>query len=186
LLIVSDLLVAADTRIELDLRKSVMRHFLTLASTPLTLPPRMVQPAAKARLIASTRRTHALASRLARTWIGAIPLTMITAPAYAELSLTARTIEQSVPSVDRSHLQPQKAGRSLPIASWSPLGQAPRVDRSANPRRPEEASPRAFTFCGACRCYRAGTHEKTMRPCVSSKKLKKMKQIQRRKWIVNR
>jgi len=74
LCIVVDLLVAVDTRIALDIQESLMRHFLALALTPPALPPRMMQPTAKARLIASTRIAQALAPGLPSTWIGAIQL----------------------------------------------------------------------------------------------------------------
>ena len=97
-----------------------MRHFLTLAPTPPTLPSRMVQPAAKARLIALARRTHALASCLARTRLRTVSLAMIASPADALLALTTRAIEYPVD--DRTGSSLLKAGQLVPTASFSLTG----------------------------------------------------------------
>jgi len=124
LCMVVDLLVAADIRIELDSQESLMRHFLALALTPPLLAPRMMQPAAKARLIAPACIAHALASRLPSAGIGAIPLSVIAAPADALLALTTRAIEHSVAGDDRTASSLPKAGQWRPIASLSLMGHA--------------------------------------------------------------
>jgi hypothetical protein len=121
---VVDLLVAADIRIALASQESLMRHFLALALTPPLLAPRMMQPAAKARLIAPACIAHALASRLPSAWIGAIPLSVIAAPADALLALTPRAIEHSVAGDDRTGSSLPKAGQWPPTASLSPMGPA--------------------------------------------------------------
>jgi len=90
--IVVDPLVAADTRIAFDLQESMMRHFLTLALTPPTLPPSMMQPTASALLIVPACFAQALAPCLLRTCPGAIPLPVIAAPADTLLALTPRAI----------------------------------------------------------------------------------------------
>jgi hypothetical protein len=121
LCIVVDLLVAADTRIVLDPQESMMRHFLALALTPPTLPPRVMQPAAKALLIAPTRFAQALAPCLPSTWVGAIPLPVVAASTDSLLTLTTRAIEDSVAADDdRTGSSRAKAGQFLPTASLSP------------------------------------------------------------------
>jgi len=94
-----------------------MRHFLTLAPTPPTLAPRMVQPAEKARLIALTRRSHAFASCLSRARLATVSLAMIASTADPLLALATRAIEYSVD--DRTGSSLLKAGQLVPIASFS-------------------------------------------------------------------
>ena len=110
-----------------------MRHFLALALTPLLLAPCMMQPAAKARLIAPTRTAHALAPCLLSTWFAAIPLSVIAAPADSLLALTTRAIEHSVAGDDRNGSSLPKAGQLLPTASLSLMGQALSDDRRRLP-----------------------------------------------------
>jgi len=124
LCIVVDLLVAADTRIALDLQKCMMRHFLALAFTPPTLAPRMMEPPPEGLLIALARIAHALAPRLSGARIGAIPLPMIAAPADSLLALTTRAIEHSVAGDDRTGSSRQKAGQCVATGSLSVSGQA--------------------------------------------------------------
>jgi len=123
-----------------------MRHFLTLPITPPTLAPRMMQPTAKAPLIALARRTHALTPCLPGTGLATVALSMIATPADALLALTTRAIEYSVD--DRTGSSLLKAGQLAPTASFSHWDK--RYRRSAQtPRRLEEGNPRAFTFCRA-------------------------------------
>ena len=102
-----------------------MRHFLALALAPPTLPPGMMQPTLEGLLVAPSGRPHALAPRLIRTRLGAVPLPVITAPAHPQLLLTTCAIQHSVAALDdRRPSSPQKAGQVLPIASLSPSEQA--------------------------------------------------------------
>ena len=139
-----------------------MRHFLAVALAPLRLTSRMTQAAAKRLLVALAGPPHAVAPRLSGARRRAISLAVIAAPAHPQLLLTARTVPHPVTDdVDRTNLQPQKAGRGGPIRSWSAAGYAHLSIAAPTPRRPEEVSPRAFTFCGAASCYRAGDRKKT-------------------------
>jgi hypothetical protein len=151
--IVADLPFAvADTRIAPAREESVMRHFLTLASTPLTLPSRMVQPAAKARLIALARRTHALAPGLLGTRLRAVSLSVIAPPADALLTLTERAIEYSID--DRTDSSLRKAGQLVPTASFSQRDK--RYRRSARtPRRLEDGNSSGLHLCRAGMDYTA-------------------------------
>ena len=97
-----------------------MRHFLPLAPTPPTLPSRVVQPAAKARLIALTCRTHTIAPCLHGTRLTTVSLTMIASPADNLLAVTARAIEYSID--DRTGSSLLKAGQPVSTASFFPLG----------------------------------------------------------------
>lgn len=147
LFIVDDLLfVAADTRIAPDPEESVMRHFLTLALTPPTLAPRMMQPAVKACLIAPTRRPHAFAPCLSGTGIGAVSLPVIATPANAPRALATGTIEYSVD--DRTGSSLLKAGQLVPTASFSQWDK--RYRRSAQtPRRLEDGNSSGLHLCSA-------------------------------------
>ena len=176
LCMVVDLLVAADIRIARASQESLMRHFLALALTPPLLAPRMMQPAAKARLIAPACIAHALASRLPSAGIGAIPLSVIAAPADALLALTTRAIEHSVAGDDRTGSSLPKAGQLQPIASLSLMGQALSDDR----RRLPEGSrmhPRAFTFCTARPYYRTRSAHAHAPRRVARSRAKKPNQI---------
>lgn len=122
-----------------------MRHFLALALTPPALPPCMMQPAAKALLIAPTRFAQALAPCLPSTWIGAIPLPVIAAPADSLLAAITRAIEHSVVDDDRTDSSLPKAGQLRPTASLFPLGQALSTIGADSPKA-RGCYPRAFTF----------------------------------------
>ncbi len=102
-----------------------MRHFLTLALAPATLPPRMMQPTLECPLVAPSCHLHALAACLIGARLGAVPLPVITASAHPQLLLTMRAIQHSVAALDdRRPSSPQKAGQVLPIASLSAPEQA--------------------------------------------------------------
>jgi hypothetical protein len=122
---VVDLLEIADTRIAPRARESLMRHFLTLALAPPTLPPGMMQSTLERLLVASSCRPHALAARFVGTRLGAVPLPVITAPAHPQLLLTTRAIQHPVAALDDCRpSSPQKAGQVWPIASLSAPEQA--------------------------------------------------------------
>lgn len=163
--IVVDLLEAADVRTDIRRRESLMRHFLTLALTPATLPRRVMQPPAKCLLVALSRRTHALAARLPGTWLGTIPLSAIATPAHPQLFVASRAVEQSIADVaDRSKdpdtSSPQKAGQSLPITSLSPWDKRYQGSAHTSPKA-RGGNPRAFTFFRARPYYRARAFHKT-------------------------
>jgi hypothetical protein len=143
-IVVDLLLMAADTRITNAGEESVMRHFLTLALPPPTLPPGMVQPAAKGRLITLARCAHALPPCLLGTGLGTVALAVIATPTNALLALATGAIEYSID--DRTGSNLPQAGQLVPTTSLSPSGQALIDDRRELPEGSRSDVPRAFTF----------------------------------------
>lgn len=141
-----------------------MRHFLAVALAPAGLPPRMLQPAGKGPLVTPPSCAQALPARLLRARLRAIALAVVTASTHPQLPMTPGTVPHAVADdVDRTTSSPRKAGRSVRIRSLSVAGYAHPSIAALTPRRLEEVCPRAFTFCGACWCYRAGDRKKTSR-----------------------
>jgi len=156
-----DLLLEAHSRRHAPRRESMMRHFLAVALAPLGLSSGMTQAAAKRLLVAVAGPPHAVAPRLSGAGRRAIPLAVIAAPAHPHLLLAARTVPHPITvDVDRPTSSPKRldvAGESGHAALRDTRNRSQRT-----PRRLEEVSPRAFTFCGACSCYRAGDRKKTL------------------------
>ena len=172
------LLLGADTRRDRGRRESVMRHFFAPSLPPAGLAAGMMEAAPKRLLVALACPAHTRAPRLAGARLGAIALAVIAPPTHPQLLLTERTVEQPVADdVDRTTSSPKRvdaAGKSR-HCQWRDT----RTCRSQRrlPRRLEEASPRAFTFCGARSCYRAGDRKKTRSAKIPTKKTKNTNQI---------
>jgi hypothetical protein len=104
----------------------------------------VVDPAAKARLIALARRSHALPACLPGTGFGTVALAVIATPANALLALATGAIEYSVD--DRTGSSPLKAGQPVPIASSSQWDKRLSTIGADSPEGSRSDVPRAFTF----------------------------------------
>jgi hypothetical protein len=112
--------VAVDARIELHRAESVMRHFLALSLSKVTLALGVLQATRKRFLKALARGARALAARRAPARRGAIPLPMVAALADAQLFVAPGAVEQPVAGLDDgSTSSSQKAGQRRSITSLS-------------------------------------------------------------------
>ena len=120
-------------------------------------------------LVASSCCPHAITACLASTWLGAVQLAVITAPAHPQLMVTTGTIQHSVAALDdRRPSSPQKAGQALAIASLSAPEQALFDDRADLHRRLEAATSGLHLF-GARLSYRDPRFERNAPRLIESK-----------------
>ncbi len=160
-----------------------MRHFFALPFPPARLAAGMMEAAPKRLLVAPPGGPQTLPpGRLrARRW--AIALPVITASADAQLLMTPGTVPQSVADdVDRTTSSPQR----LDAAAQSRHCRLRDTRNSRSQRRLPEGSrwrPRAFTFCGARSCYRAGGGKKTIAVIGTARRRRGRKRIRSTKHI---